>query len=358
MERAGCPSLRTASNDSPFCSNGSTAVSESSRALKRSIRSHGGSTAELFSAVLRDHQDVETMGDTLQREVDDIVQNTKSALTRPPVKSVPPPPGCMVSPNGSGRTEVENPETVRLAHSDSEGPLPVAFATFLPSPCATPEKKAYGRGASDLEEVAERVAAEESEALSKECSQLEARLAARQAEVQELKAELDQTQLAATEAHRVLATLSFEEVQQHLTENSRLRSHLADLQAAAAAAPVAAPSCSSSSRDSTPAFEGRVYSDNSLYAAGAGLSVDDVSEHLRLSSQSSSAGCGDERTALGELLSSRRSSLAPSFAAAASSAAVFHTVEKEMPAPEEMPSLAIREEVWRLRRALEGLEAQ
>merc|ERR1712084_190689 len=45
--------------------------------LKQSITRLGGSTTRLFSVALRDRHDLESMGDTLQQRVADMVQSTR-----------------------------------------------------------------------------------------------------------------------------------------------------------------------------------------------------------------------------------------------------------------------------------------
>eukprot|EP00448_Togula_jolla_P035203 CAMPEP_0170637702 /NCGR_PEP_ID=MMETSP0224-20130122/38575_1 /TAXON_ID=285029 /ORGANISM="Togula jolla, Strain CCCM 725" /LENGTH=266 /DNA_ID=CAMNT_0010967645 /DNA_START=33 /DNA_END=829 /DNA_ORIENTATION=- len=60
--------------------DGDACVSDGSAALQQSIRSHGGSTARLFSMALQDKNDLEAMGETLQQRVDDLIQTVDGDL--------------------------------------------------------------------------------------------------------------------------------------------------------------------------------------------------------------------------------------------------------------------------------------
>lgn len=134
-----------------------------SEELEESIQNLGGSTARLFSMALRDRHDLESMEDTLQLKVADMVQNMRFEYERA---------NC----NAENSPLTTTAMFAALGAKDNECSEPGAHAVQ------------QDEGSADAEEIANTDA--EIEAATHECQQLAAELAGRQLQVARLREEL------------------------------------------------------------------------------------------------------------------------------------------------------------------------
>lgn len=215
----GCGSGRVSSHAAP----------EGSLELEHSIRSTGGSTAQLFSVALRDRQDLEAMEETLQHGVEELIENMRGefdsagcSAERSPVTATHI-LAALQGSSGAGVARAGTPIAAALTRAAAARSAPQS-TSFLGS--APPVRVA---GAAALARAAAvRV---EAEAIERECDLLAQELSVCRDDVQTLREELREMQGASEDFHRSATMARFEEVHQAMERNAELEEILDQLTA-------------------------------------------------------------------------------------------------------------------------------
>jgi len=190
-------------------------------AVKHSINRLGGSTTRLFSVALRDRHDLESMGDTLQQRVADMVQNTRGEFALAGYDAE-----CQLAALAALEQTRSEYNSLNSPRDDGEDFIMTARSSATANGCDGPGASCEESGGQDAE----------AEQLAEECRQLAADLAAQQVGIAKLTAELDETQASMAADDEAVATACFEEVGRATERNRELEDILLRLRTDAAAA--------------------------------------------------------------------------------------------------------------------------
>lgn len=168
--------------------------------VERSIQNFGGSTSRLFSVALRDQQDLQSMEDTLQQRVDEMIHSMQSEFEL------------------AGRAADCPAKILALASLEDEGELRQLQEDFSLNASALSSRT--GRTPQSHSEV---------EALTLECEQTTLQLHMRNAEIASLRKELDVVEGASIEFHDTVTSRCFDEVQRITNRNTELEDLLEKL---------------------------------------------------------------------------------------------------------------------------------
>lgn len=202
-------------------------------ALEQSIQNLGGSTTRLFSVTLRDEHDCESMEETLQRRVDEMIDVMRKEYEG------------QLAGAADSRVDLAQARTMGAAGERERALSPASMARGAELTRelfqVQAELACAGRefSAADVQEASRSASAEraEAEALSEECERLADQLSARRADAAELRRELEEVWRESEGFHRAHTISRFAEVERAAHRNSELEAAIQELPTAPASGP-------------------------------------------------------------------------------------------------------------------------